>query len=93
MISYALWQTHFGQDPAVLGKTIQVNRRPYTIIGVAPREFHGCKTGLRSDIWIPLMMDEAVWGSNRPEDRDTFWVQVLGKLRLGVTENTKQTPN
>jgi predicted permease len=87
VISYPLWQPHFGQDPAVLGKTIQVNRRPYTIIGVVPREFYGCKTGLRADTGIPLMMDEAVWGSNRPEDRDTFWLQVLGKLRLGVTEN------
>ena len=87
VISYALWQTHFGQDPLVIGKTIQINHHPYTIIGVATREFHGCKTGLRADVWIPLMMDQLVWGSNRPDDRGNFWLQVLGKLRPGVTDN------
>ena len=87
VISYALWQTHFGQDPLVIGKTIQINQHPYTIIGVTTREFHGCKTGLRTDVWIPLMMDQPVWGSNRPDDRGNFWLQVLGKLRPGVTDN------
>ncbi|MGA8074425.1 MAG: ABC transporter permease [Candidatus Acidiferrales bacterium] len=87
VIGYALWQTHFGQDPLVIGKTIQINQHPYTIIGVTTREFHGCKTGLRTDVWIPLMMDQPVWGSNRPDDRGNFWLQVLGKLRPGVTDN------
>ena len=87
VISYVLWQTHLGRDPSVIGKTIQVNHHPYTIIGVAPQEFHGCKTGLRADVWIPLMMDQPVWGSNRPDDRGNFWLQVLGKLRPGVTDN------
>jgi predicted permease len=86
VISYALWQSHFGEDRSIIGKSIQINQHPYTIIGVAPREFHGCKTGLRADVWIPLMKDRDVWGSNRPEDRGTFWLNVLGKLRPGVTQ-------
>ncbi len=86
VISYALWQTHFGKDQSVIGKTIQINDHPYTIIGVTPQEFHGCMTGLRADVWIPLMMDQAVWGPNRPADRSDFWLNVLGKLRPGVTE-------
>ena len=86
VISYSVWQNHFALDPTVIGKTIQINRHSYTIIGVTPREFRGCKTGLRTDIWIPLMMDREVWGSNRPDDRGTFWLNVLGKLRPGVTD-------
>jgi len=86
VISYALWQTHFGEDEAVIGKTIQVNQHPYTIIGVAPRDFHGCKTGLRADVWIPVTLDDAVWQGDRLEHRDTPWLQVLGKLRPGVTD-------
>ena len=86
VISYSVWQNHFGLDPSVVGKTIQINRHSYTIIGVTPREFRGCKTGLRTDIWIPLTMDQAVWGSNRPDDRGTFWLNVLGKLRPGITD-------
>ena len=85
VISYALWQTHFGRDSSVIGKTLRINRHPYTIIGVAPPEFQGCKPGLRSDIWIPLGVDRLVWGANRPEDRATFWLNVLGRLRPGVT--------
>jgi putative ABC transport system permease protein len=86
VISYSVWQNHFGLDPSVVGKTIQINRHSYTIIGVTPWEFRGCKTGLRTDIWIPLTMDQAVWGSNRPDDRGTFWLNVLGKLRPGITD-------
>ena len=86
VISYSVWQSHFALDRLVVGKTIQINRHSYTIIGVTPREFRGCKTGLRTDIWIPLTMDQAVWGSNRPDDRGTFWLNVLGKLRPGITD-------
>jgi len=84
LISYGLWQTHFGADRSVIGRTIEINRHPYTIVGVTPPAFQGCKTGLRSDVWIPLVMDRFVWGSNRPDDRGTFWLNVLGRVRPGV---------
>ncbi len=90
LISYSVWENHFARDPMVVGKTLQINRHPYTIIGVTPREFQGCKTGLRTDIWIPLTMDRPVWGSNRPEDRSNFWLNVLGRLRPGITERQAQ---
>ena len=83
MISYALWQTHFGADPSIIGKTIQINRHLCTIVGVAPPDFQGCKTGLRTDLWFPGM-DPIVYGWSRPEDRDTFWLNVLGRLKPGV---------
>ncbi|HEV2491578.1 MAG TPA: ABC transporter permease [Terriglobia bacterium] len=85
VISYGLWQTHFSQDSSAIGRTIQINRHPYTIIGVAPKEFQGCMPGLRADIWIPLVMDQAVWGPNRPDERGSFWLNVLGRLRPGFT--------
>jgi predicted permease len=87
VIGYAVWQNHFAGDPQIVGKTIQINRHPYTVIGVAPRDFTGCKTGLRTDLWIPLSMDRDVWGFNRPAYRGIFWLNVLGKLRPGVTKN------
>ena len=90
LISYSVWENHFARDPLVVGKTLQINRHPYTIIGVTPREFQGCKTGLRTDIWIPLTMDRPVWGSNRPEDRSNFWLNVLGRLRPGITDRQAQ---
>src|SRR5215469_9703161 len=90
VIGYAVWQNHFADDPQIVGKTIQINRHPYTVVGVAPRDFTGCKTGLRTDLWIPLSMDRDVWGADRPDNRGTFWLNVLGKLRPGVTKNQAQ---
>src|SRR5262252_2582640 len=90
VIGYAVWQNHFAGDPQIVGKTIQINRHPYSVIGVAPRDFAGCAPGLRSELWIPLPMDRDVWGANRPDYRGTFWLNVLGKLRPGVTKNQAQ---
>ncbi|HKV23655.1 MAG TPA: ABC transporter permease, partial [Candidatus Acidoferrum sp.] len=90
VIGYAFWQNHFASDPQIVGKKIQINRHPYTVIGVAPRDFTGCATGLRAELWIPLSMDRDVWGGDRPARRDTFWLNVLGKLRPGVMKNQAQ---
>jgi predicted permease len=84
VVSYAFWQSHFGADPSAVGRTLQINRHSYTIVGVAPPGFVGCKTGLRDDVWIPLAMAREVWGSNAIEDRGNFWLNVLGRLRPGV---------
>ncbi len=90
VIGYAVWQNHFAGDPQIVGKTIQINRHPYTVIGVAPQDFTGCAPGLRAELWIPLSMDRDVWGADRPAHRSTFWLNVLGKLRPGVTKNQAQ---
>ncbi len=90
VIGYAVWQNHFAGDPQIVGKTIQINRHPYTVVGVAPRDFTGCAPGLRTELWIPVSMDREVWGFNRPDYRGIFWLNVLGKLRPGVTKNQAQ---
>ncbi|MGB7844355.1 MAG: ABC transporter permease [Candidatus Acidiferrum sp.] len=84
VVSYALWQSHFSSDPSAVGRTLQINRHSYTIVGVAPPGFVGCKTGLRDDVWIPLVMTSEVWGWNPVENRGAFWLNVLGRLRPGV---------
>ena len=84
VLGYDLWQKRYGGDPAIIGKTIQINLHPYTIVGIAPKGFQGCATGLRSDIWIPLGMDKQIWNSDRPNERETLWLNVLGKLTPGV---------
>jgi predicted permease len=90
VIGYAVWQNHFAGDPQIVGKTIQINRHPYTVVGVAPQDFTGCAPGLRTELWIPVSMDRDVWGFNRPDYRGIFWLNVLGKLRPGVTKNQAQ---
>src|SRR5262249_1056557 len=46
VISYRLWQTHFGTNPDVVGQVMEINQHPYTIIGVTPPVFQGSQTGL-----------------------------------------------
>jgi predicted permease len=92
VLGYGLWQKRFGGDPSIIGKTIQINLHPYTIVGVAPEGFQGCKTGLRSDLWIPIGMDSQVWGSDRRiKDRGTLWLNVLGKLKPGVDHHQAES--
>ncbi|MFP5237996.1 MAG: ABC transporter permease [Acidobacteriota bacterium] len=90
VLSYGLWQRHFGGDPAIIGKTIQINLHPFTIVGVAPPEFIGCKSGLRTDIWLPLGVDRGVWGGRRIDHRESGWLNVLGVQRPGVSARTAQ---
>lgn len=90
VLSYRLWQEHFGGDKNILGKTIEINQLPYAIVGVAPRGFVGCKSGLRTDIWLPLGEVRRVWGWDPVDHRDRSWLQVVGVLQPGVNQRTAQ---
>jgi predicted permease len=79
VISHGFWQSHYGADRSVIGKAIQINRTLCTIVGVTPPDFQGCKTGLRTDLWAPL-----VYGGDRFYQRGSFWLNVLGRLKPGV---------
>jgi predicted permease len=84
VLGYDLWQTSFAGDPDIVGKKVEINLHPYTVVGVAPPGFQGCKSGLRTDLWIPIGMERQIWGSNRLQDRSIAWLNVLGVLRPGV---------
>ena len=80
VLSYGLWQSHFGADPSIIGQTIQLNRVLCTVVGVAPREFQGCSTGIRLDLWVSLI--------HQAEDlrnRDEFWLNAVGRLKPGIS--------
>ena len=82
VISYAFWQSHFVGERSVIGKSIQINKHLCTIVGVAPPGFVACPTGVRSDIWIAL-----VYGDGEFRQRDNVWLNVLGRLKPGVTRS------
>lgn len=54
VISYRFWETYYGGNPDVLGKILKVNGNPYTIVGVAPKNFFGLLVGVSVDAWRPL---------------------------------------
>jgi predicted permease len=84
VLGYELWQNRFAADPSIVGKKIELNLHAYTVVGVAPQGFQGCKTGLRTEIWLPLGMDRQIWGGDRIDNRGASWLNVLGVLRTGV---------
>ena len=86
VLNYDLWRSHFGADPSIIGRTVQINLHPYTIVGVAAKGFHGCKTGLRADVFIPLGNARQVWGWPNVDDRSASWLNVLATLRPGTDQ-------
>ena len=86
VISYRLWQTHFGASPDVVGQSIEINKHPYTIVGVTPAVFQGSQTGVRTEIWVPIMMEAQLDArGDLIHDHHNFWLLVLGRLKPGVS--------
>jgi putative ABC transport system permease protein len=91
VISYRMWQTHFGGDPQIVGRTMDINQHPYTIVGVTPAIFQGSQTGLRSDLWIPIMMQSQLMPQgDLLHDYHYFWLTALARLKQGVTAEQSQ---
>lgn len=88
VLSYNAWRGRFGGDPAIVGKTVRINRLPYTVLGVAPADFHGTELWYWPDVWVPMMMEpqiENYSGTGWLENRSTWDTWILGRLKPGVT--------
>lgn len=78
VLSYDYWTHRFGQDPSVIGRTLQMGVDLYQVVGVAPKPFLGTETGLATDIFVPTMMNPGVSHS------DMSWFRAYVKLNAGV---------
>jgi len=87
VLSHSWWQRSFGGDPTILGRTVFLNYRPFTVVGVVAPEFVGATSGLRPDVWIPIapFRDRYVSWARRAENRDTPLIRVYGRLRAGTS--------
>jgi MacB-like periplasmic core domain len=86
VLSYAYWHSHFQDDRGIVGRVVQVNKHPFTILGVAPREFNGTLLFFFPDFWTPMVQQEQIQGLNVLNARkDRYIFMVLGHLKLGVT--------
>ena len=85
VLSYALWQHRFAGDPAIVGRTIHINRKPATVIGITPYAFASLG-GQHPDIWLPMAkLPFFVEGSNLLTDPAAGSVRMWGRLAPGVT--------
>src|SRR5918992_2200486 len=82
VISDAMWRTRLGGDPKVIGNTLTLNDRPFTILGVMRPRFKGIS--FDTDVWFPAAMVRANGGPQNPADRGNRWLGAIGRLRDGV---------
>jgi putative ABC transport system permease protein len=79
MLSYALWQRRFGGDSQIVGKSILLDYKPFTVVGVLPPNFSVFGTSVNLDLWYPFAFDRAQLNRNDHE------LMVFGRLKDGVS--------
>ena len=92
VLSHGFWETRLGSDPDVVGKTILVNGRSMSIIGVAPRGFEGTTLGTKPFVFVPISMRGLLNpGFDGFQNRRNYWVYAFARLKPGVTLEQAQS--
>jgi predicted permease len=93
VLSHAFWVRRFGADPSVVGKTIQFEDVPLTIVGITPPNFFGFQPGENPDLWWPMQMvpqvDRGFWGQRLKKD-ESSWLRLMGRVPAGVDRSQAQ---
>jgi macrolide transport system ATP-binding/permease protein len=84
VISHRFWESQYGSDAGVLGRTAILNGQPFTIIGVAPPGFNGASI-FSSDVWLPLSMRVQVLPDRFLDSPDARWLQLAGRMKPTVS--------
>ncbi len=95
VLSHGLWQRSFGADPQIIGRSVNVNGRSFTVIGVAPREFAGTTRVSVPDLYLPIaaygqLTSDRPGGEHPLSTRFFTWHTVMGRLKDGVSHEQAQ---
>lgn len=86
VLGHAYWRTRFQGDRGIVGRVVQIDKHPFTIVGVVPPEFHGTLVFASPDFFLPMVNVEQIEGRNILNARGTPWIYLaLGHLKAGVT--------
>jgi predicted permease len=86
VISDRYWRTRFQADPAIVGGAVTINQIPFTVIGIAPRDFLGISVGSSPDLWVPLhALDRLKPDNKRWTDSFASWLTIGARLRTGIS--------
>lgn len=85
VLSYAYWHSHFHDDAAIIGHIAEINKHPFTIIGVAPPAFRGTELFFAPAMWIPIVEQPVIGSYNGLSARGNHNIFVVGHLKPGVT--------
>lgn len=90
VISETCWRRDFAADPAIVGRSVEINRQPFTVIGVTPADFLGTMSGLRCDFWTPVSMCKNIANFGTLTNRSARWLHTQVRLQPGVTREQAQ---
>jgi putative ABC transport system permease protein len=86
VLSFSYWRRRFATDPTILNQSVLVNGHPFTVIGVARPGFHSVVMGDTPDLFVPMMMKSQIMpGNDDLEDRRSSWLNVIARLKPGVS--------
>ena len=86
VIGYTFWTRRYSASRSAIGRTIGLNNRRYTIIGVAPQDFHGANALVTTDLWVPMMMYPQLYSmADWVDHRKALLFPVIGRLKDGVS--------
>ena len=85
VLSWPAWKSHFGADPEIVGKTVRINKHPYTIVGVTPEGFNGTEKFFQPAIFVPMANQASLEGVSWLEQRRDKNVFSIARFKDGVT--------
>ncbi len=91
VLSFDYWKTKLGADPRVIGQTLQINANPFTIVGVAPPQFHSIVAGETPGIFVTTSNKNVItprWQDL--ENRQSYWLTLVGRLKPGESRQQAQ---
>ena len=91
VLSFNYWQRRFGLDPRIVNQTLSINGHPFTVVGIAAPGFHSAVQGDNPAIFVPMTMRrEIAPGMDGLEERRSQWLNIMARLRLGITREQAQ---
>ncbi len=85
VLSWPAWKSDFGADPHIVGKTVRINKHPYTIVGVTPEGFQGTERFFESDVFVPMANEASLEGVEWLEQRSNRHVWSIVRIKDTVT--------
>ncbi len=95
VLQYGYWKRQFAADRSIIGKTLDLNGVPFTVVGVAEESFSYLTPGTMRDLSVPLgqhrtLLEPDTW-SPRQEDAGSFWIVAAGRLKPGISVGSAQS--
>ena len=91
MLSERFWSRHLNSDPEIVGKTVVLNDRAFTVAGVAAPEFSGFEPEVAADLWVPLTVWSHLIGEPERLEGEAHWLRTVARLKDGVSLEQAQT--